>query len=145
MYAETSPANDKQRTMLKLPLNEWSDSSCMSNSGGGFSLAREDLGEHLMDHSLPAHSKKKRVEISLHTPIPLFMPVPDPSGSVSWVNCGWAFPGKLCVSSFPWQVPILCLDSRVSPLWLCCFKGVLCQVVTCHLHFWHNDWDLLPW
>ena len=40
------------------------------------------------------------VEISSRTLIPLFMPGSVHSGSVSWDDCGWMFPDKLCVSSF---------------------------------------------
>ena len=37
----------------------------------------------------------------------------------SWDDWGWVFPDELHVSSFPWWIPTLCLDSIVSP---------------CHLH-----------
>ena len=45
--------------------------------------------------------------------------------SASWDDFGWAFLGKLCVSLFPWWVPILCLDSKVIPLWL--FFACVCD------------------
>ena len=31
------------------------------------------------------------------------------SGSASWDDCWWASPDELCLSSFPWWVPTLCL------------------------------------
>ena len=33
----------------------------------------------------------------------------------AWDDCGRVFPDEMRVSSFPWQVPTLCLDSIVSP------------------------------
>ena len=55
------------------------------------------------------------VEINSHKLIPIFMPGLVHSGSVC-LDCGRVFPEELHVSSFPWQVPTLCLDSRVSML-----------------------------
>ena len=46
------------------------------------------------------------------------------SGSANWGDCGPVFPGELYVSLFPWWVPTLCLDSMVSPFWLCWVVGV---------------------
>ena len=41
------------------------------------------------------------VEITSGALIPLFMPGSVHSGSESWDDCGWMFPNKLQVSSFP--------------------------------------------
>ena len=49
-----------------------------------------------------------------HTCNIFFRPGSVHSGSASWDKCGWAFPDKLCVSSFH----TLCLLSIVSPLQL---------------------------
>ena len=62
------------------------------------------------------------------------------SGSVSWDDCGEAFPDELHVSLFPWWVPTLCLDSIVIRLQLPGSRVYACLAVTCHLHFWLNDW-----
>ena len=64
------------------------------------------------------------VEISSQTPIPLFRLRSVHSGSASWDHWGQVFPVQLHGSSFPWEVTVLCLDSTLSPLQLCCFKGV---------------------
>ena len=56
------------------------------------------------------------VNISWDAAIPLFKLSSAHSGSASWDNCGWSFPDELHVSSFPWSVPTLCLDSIISPL-----------------------------
>ena len=65
-----------------------------------------------------------KAEISSRIPIPLFRPESVHSGSESWNNYGWVFPDELCESSFPWEVPTLCLDSIVSRLRLCWVEGV---------------------
>ena len=41
-----------------------------------------------------------KVEINSLTLIPLFRPESIHSVSASWVDCGWVFPDKLCVSLF---------------------------------------------
>ena len=64
------------------------------------------------------------MEISLHTQIPFSRPGSVHNGSLIKANCGWVVPGELQVSSFPWEVPTLCLDSIDSPLQLCWVKGV---------------------
>ena len=76
------------------------------------------LGEGSIFHSLLALFFFK-MEINLHTQIPFLSLGSVHSGSVSRDVCGWVFPDELCASSFPWQFPELCLDSTVSPLWLC--------------------------
>ena len=43
-----------------------------------------------------------KVEISSHTPLPVFRPRSIHSGSVSWDDCGRIFPDELHVSLFPW-------------------------------------------
>ena len=45
------------------------------------------------------------VEISSCTLIPLLRPGSVHSGSASWDNCGWKFPDKLHVNSFPERFP----------------------------------------
>ena len=40
------------------------------------------------------------------------------SGSASWGDLGWVFSDGWCVSLFPWWVPILYMESTVSPLLL---------------------------
>ena len=45
-------------------------------------------------------------------------------GSGSWDDCGRAFPDEFLLSSFPWWVPTLHIDSMVNPLWLRWVKGV---------------------
>ena len=79
---------------------------------GGFFLACEDLGQTkcLTIHLPPVLSLSLfffffEVEFSLCTLIPLFSPGSVHSGSVGWDNCGWMFPDKLCVSSFPDRFP----------------------------------------
>ena len=84
------------------------------------------------------------VESSLCTLIPLFMPGSVHSGSVNWDNCGWMFPDKLCVSLFPDRFPHYAWTAALSAH--SDFVGsrvCACLGVTCHLHFWQNDWDLL--
>ena len=65
------------------------------------------------------------------------------SGSMSWDDCGRAFPDELCASSFPCWVPTLCLDSSVSQLPLRWVKNV-CRFI-CYLPpaVWHDDWSRL--
>ena len=46
------------------------------------------------------------------------------------------------VSLFPSQVPTLCLDSMVSPLFVRSWVHV-CSAVTCHIHLWRNGRGLL--
>ena len=59
-----------------------------------------------------------KVEISSCTLIPLFRPGSVHSSSVSWGDCGQAFPDRLRVNSFLDMTrshnPKLCLDSRVT-------------------------------
>ena len=74
------------------------------------SLARM-LGECSTIHSLTRVNffflikKKKKVEISSRTLIPLFVPGSVDSGSASCDDCGSMFPNKLRVSSFPDRFP----------------------------------------
>ena len=46
------------------------------------------------------------------------------------------------ISLFPSQVPTLCLDSMVSPLFVRSWVHV-CSAVTCHIHLWRNGRGLL--
>ena len=62
------------------------------------------LGECLTIHSLPVLFFFK-VEISLHTLIPLFMPESVHSGSASLDDHGQMFPYKLCARSIPDRFP----------------------------------------
>ena len=50
----------------------------------------------------------------------------DNSDLASLDSCGLAFPDQLRMSLFPWYVSTLCLDSIVTPLWLCWVKGATC-------------------
>ena len=84
-----------------------------------------------------------KVEISSCKLIPLLKWGSVLSGSESWDNCDWVFPDELHVSSVPDRSP-LCLDSGiVTSLWLYGSRVYACWGVTCHLHFWQNDRDLL--
>ena len=73
------------------------------------SLAR--IFGRMVDHSLPAcafvwgEGGGRRVEISLCTLIPLFMPGSVHSGSASWDECSWTLPDKLHVSLLPYMFP----------------------------------------
>ena len=84
-----------------------------------FCSQAEILGEGLMNHFPPALFLKWR---SAHAQQFHFL---DPG----WLSkLRWSrkkvFPDKLCVSLFPWWVPILCLDSTVSPFRLGWMKGM---------------------
>ena len=83
-----------------------------------------------------------KAEISSCTLIVLFTPDLVHWRSVSRDECSWVFPNgdKLRVSSFPWQVPTLCLDSLVGQLQLVGSRVCASLGVVCHLHFWQNDW-----
>ena len=69
-----------------------------------FSLCVGNLGECLTNYSPPALFFLK-LEISLHTLIPLFTPGLVHSGSARWDDCHRVFPDELCVSSFPDRFP----------------------------------------
>ena len=72
------------------------------------SVHRECTGTHIFERkkdSLTFLFFFFKVEISLRTLIPLFMPGSVHGGSVSWDNCGWMFPDKLLVSSFLDRLP----------------------------------------
>ena len=86
-----------------------------------------------------------KVEISFHTLIPLYRPGLVHSGSASLDDCDRMFPDELRVRSFPDRILTLCVDSNiVSPLRDFVGSRVYaCLDVTCHLHFWQNDRDLL--
>ena len=66
------------------------------------------------------------------------------SGSASGDDCGGTLTNKLCMCSFLWGVPTLCLDSIVSPVQLHWVRGVCtssCSLI-CYLHFQQNNWSL---
>ena len=66
------------------------------------------------------------------------------SVSASWDDRERAFLKELRVSSFPWQVPTLCLDRMVSPSDFIVESRVqMCLAVTCQQHFGKNDRGLL--
>ena len=72
----------------------------------------------------------------------------------SLTQCIFKYPSKWwCTYSTVWMV-----HSYVHAMWNCCvsahvpvyvtlfkatYVGCKCLAVTCHLHFWQNDWDLL--
>ena len=76
--------------------------------------------------------------------ITLFRPGSVHSGSVSRDDCGLAFADELSVNSFPHSFPLCAWTVAKSAL--SDFIGsrvYVCVGVTCHLHFWQNDWGLL--
>ena len=62
------------------------------------------------------------------------------SGSARWDDCGQMFPDKLRVRLFPGRFPHYAQSAHSD--FVGSSKGV-CMHVTCHLHFWKNDRDLL--
>ena len=106
-----------------------------------FSSLARILGECLTIHA-PLVLFFLKVEISLCTLIPFFMPESVHSGSVSW-DCGWTFPDKLSVSSFLDRFPHYAWPAAWSAHSDFAVSRVyVCLGVTCHLHFWQNDWGL---
>ena len=89
--------------------------------GGGFFLTSENSEGRFKD-SFPARTSCFltlfffKVEISSHTPIPLYGPGSIHSGSASWDDCEQVFPDDLHVSPFSGQASTLCLNSIISPL-----------------------------
>ena len=89
--------------------------------GGGFFLTSENSEGRFKD-SFPARTScfftlfSFKVEISSHTPIPLYGPGSIHSGSASWDDCEQVFPDDLHVSPFSGQASTLCLNSIISPL-----------------------------
>ena len=89
--------------------------------------------------------------LNSHILILLFRQESVHSGSVSWDDCGRVFPGELHMSSFPDRFPHYAWKMAQSAQ--SDFPGSRvyeCLGVTCHQHFWQNDWDLLcantiPW
>ena len=78
-----------------------------------------------------------KVEISLHTPNPLFRPGSVCSGSASRNNCGRMFPDKLCVSSFPDRSQCYAWSAAQSThSHFIGSRVYVCLCVICHLHFW---------
>ena len=85
-----------------------------------------------------------KVEISSCTLIPLFRSGSSHNGSASWDNSGRVFPDELCVSSFPFRFPHYSWPAALSTH--SDFVGsrvYACLGITCHLHFWQNDRNLL--
>ena len=82
--------------------------------------------------------------ISSRTLIPRFTPELVPSGSASCDDCGQVFPDELPVSSFPDRFPYYDWAAAQSPHSYFVGSRVYRHLgVTCHLHFWQNDWGLL--
>ena len=82
--------------------------------------------------------------LNSHILILLFRQESVHSGSVSWDDCGRVFPGELHMSSFPDRFPHYAWKMAQSAQ--SDFPGSRVYEflgVTCHLHFWQNDWDLL--
>ena len=110
-----------------------------------FSSRARILGECSTIHSPPTRFLYFLwVEISLCTLIPLFTPGLVHSGSASWDDCYRVFPDELRVSSFldrfphyAWTVPYSAHSNFIGS------RVYTCVGVTCHLHFWQNDWGLL--
>ena len=103
---------------------------------GGFCLACEGFWR-TFDHFFAACAFLNfLLEISSYTLVPLFIPGSVHSGLASSDDCGQMFPYKLCVSSFRDRFPhyAYTVGSRV----------YVCLGVTCRLHFWQNDQNLLP-
>ena len=96
-----------------------------------FSSLARTLGEGLTINSPPALLFVFYVEISSRTLVQRFRPGSVNTGSARWDDCGQVFPDGLRVSSFPWHIPTLRLDSLVSPLRLLWVKGVC--VFRCNL------------
>ena len=129
---------------LKETILTWFSDLWLYGGGGTFFSSRvRNWGDCLTVHSPPALLFLKwffEVEISMRKLIPLFRPGSVHGGSASWDGCNRAFPDELHVISFPGKTPTLCLDSGID------FDGSrvsACLGVTCHQHFWQNDWDLL--
>ena len=84
------------------------------------------------------------VEISLHTPIPLFTLGAVHSGSASWDDSSRMCLDMLHVSSFPDRFPHYASTAAWSAH--SDFVGsrlYACLGVACHVHFWQNDHGLL--
>ena len=88
---------------------------------GGFFLTSADFGERFDKSSLTVLFVFK-VETNSCT-IPPFRPESVHTGSVSWQN-NCSLLGWLWARFHDRPVPTLCLESIVSPLWLCRVKGV---------------------
>ena len=107
-----------------------------------FSSLARILGKCSKIHSLPALSSSFfKVEIRLHTLIPLFRPGSVHSGSASGDDHGWVLRNDLPVSSFTDKFQHFAW-SVISPLWLQWVKGVCVFRLTSHLYFWQNDQGL---
>ena len=107
-----------------------------------FSSLARNFGQCLTIDSPPVPFFFK-VENSLRTLNPLFMPESVHSGSAIWDDWGRMFPDKLCVSSFPDWFPYYAwiAQSAHSDFVGSWVSG--CLGVTCRVHFWKNDWGLL--
>ena len=68
---------------------------------------------------------------------------PVHNGSAQWDDCGPTFPVELWISSFPWWIPTLCLNSIVDSPQLHWVKGVCTFSCNCQLHFWKKSQGLL--
>ena len=113
-----------------------------SPGGSGFFFAFEDFGRECWTiHSQPAFLFLFFFKvISSRSLIPLFMPGSVHSGLASWDDCGWMFPDKLRVSSFPDRFPLYARTAASSAH--SDFVGsrvYVCFDVTCYLRSWWND------
>ena len=111
---------------------------------GDFFLTCEDFGR-MFNNSFPAcvfWGFFFKVEISLHTLIPLFG---QDQSTVSWDDCNRVFPAELCVSSFLIGSHAMHAQrhSQPTPTSLVRSRAYACLSVICHLHFCQNDWGLL--
>ena len=110
----------------------------------GFGGLEEGGGE---GHSFPAcalkKKKKKLVEISSHTPIPLFRSGSVYSGTTSEDDCGRVFPEELRVSNFPARLPHYAWAVQSAHSYFVGSGMYACLSITCHLYFWQNGQALL--
>ena len=128
---------------LHRPNNSLRSAMIQVKCGGGSFLACQTFGR-MSDHSFPACAFfffLSSVEISSHTLIPLFRPGLVHNGSASRDDSGWVFPDTLCVSLFPDRLPHYAWTAALSAHSdFIGSRAYTCLGVTCHLHFWQNDW-----
>ena len=84
---------------------------------------------------------------SLRTLVPFVLPGSVHSGSESWDDCGWMFPEKLHISlfldRFSYYARTAAQSAHYNFVRSTSSRMYACLGVTCHLHFWQNDRDLL--
>ena len=115
----------------------------MHTVGGSF-LAYEDFGRMFDNSFLACTFFFFLVEIGSRALIPLFRPGSGQSGSASREDCDRVFPDELRVSSFPDRFPHYAWTTAQSVHnHFVRSKLYACLGVTCHLHFWQDNWGLL--